>query len=66
MPHVRHVCILMPLVIPHVKHAHLSLHIGVTLEGRITRIWSFGCGFAFAATMGCAGLKLSFGIICVL
>ena len=46
MPHVRHVCVLLPLGIPHVRHAYLGLHIGVRLKGRRTRIWSFSCGFA--------------------
>ena len=43
-PHVRHVCVLLPLVRPHVRHARLGLHIAVSLKGRTTRIWSFGCG----------------------
>ena len=64
--HVRHVCMLLPLVMPHVRHAHLGLHIAISLKVRTTRIWSFGCGFACATTMGCAGFKLPFGIITVL
>ena len=63
MPYVRHVCVLLHLIMPHVKYAHLGLHIGVSLKGRAVRIWSFGCGFACAITMACAGLKLLFGII---
>ena len=47
-------------------HWHLSLHIVVSLKGRITCIWSFGCGFACATAMGCAGFRLLFGIIIVL
>ena len=54
------------LVMPHVRHAHLGLHIGVRLEGSTTRIWSFGCGFACTTTMGCAQFKLSFGTIIIL
>ena len=54
------------LVMPHVRHAHLGLHIGVSLKGTTTRIWSFGFGFACAITMRCAGFKLSFAIIFVL
>ena len=45
------------------KEYALGLHIKVTLEGRTTRIWYFGCGFACATTIGCAGFRLSFGII---
>ena len=63
MPYVRHVYILPPLVMPYIKHAYLGLYIGVSLKGRITCIWSFDCGFAYAATMGCTGFKLLFGII---
>ena len=62
-PHVMHVCVLLPLVRPHVRHAHLGLNIAVSLKGRTTRIWSFGCGFACATTMGCAGFRLLFGTI---
>ena len=57
-PHVRHVCVLQPLVRPHVMHARLGLHIAVSLKGRTTRIWSFGCGFACTTAMGCAGFRL--------
>ena len=64
--YVRHVYVLLPLLIPHVRHAHFGLHIGVRLEGRTTCIWSFGCGFACATTIGCAGFDLSFGIIIIL
>ena len=65
-PHVRHVYVLLPLVMPNVRLAHLGLHIGVRLEDGTTCIWSFGCGLTCATTMGCAGLRLSFGIIIVL
>ena len=57
-PHVRHVCVLLPLVRPHVRHVRLGLHIAVSLKGRTTRIWSFGCVFACATAMGCAGFRL--------
>ena len=59
------VYVLLPLVRPHVRHARLGLHIAVSLKGRTTRIWSFGCGFACATAMGCAGFRLSFGTIIV-
>ena len=36
----------------------LCLHIAVSLKGRTTRIWSFGCGFDCATAMGCAGFRL--------
>ena len=65
-PHVRHVCVLLPLVRPHVRHARLGLHIAVSLKGRTTLIWYFGCGFACATAMGCAGLRLLFGTIILL
>ena len=65
-PHVRHVCVLQPLVRPHVRHARLGLHIAVSLKGRTTCIWSFGCGFACATAMGCAGFRLLFGTVIVL
>ena len=65
-PHVRHVCMLLPFVMPHVRYAHLDLHKVFNLKGRITRIWSFGCGFACATATGCAGFRLLFGIIVVL
>ena len=58
-PHIRHVCVLQPLVRPHVMHAHLSLYIAVSLKGRTTHIWSFGCGFTCATAMGCAGLTIN-------
>ena len=64
--HVRHVCVLLLLVMPHVKHAHLGRHIAVGLKGRTIRIWSFGCSFTCATTMGCAGFRRLFGIIIVL
>ena len=66
MPHVRHICVLLPLKVLHVRYAQLGLYIGVRLEGRTTRIWYFGCGLACATTMGCSGFKLSFGTIIVL
>ena len=44
----------------HVRHARLGLHIAVSLKGRTTRILSFGCGFACATAMGCAGFRLLF------
>ena len=66
MPHVRHVCVLLPLVRPHIRHVHLGLHIAVSLKVRTTHIWSFGCYFACATAMGCAGFKLLFGTVIVL
>ena len=54
------------LVMPHVMHAHLGLHIAVSLKGKITCSWSFGCGFACATAMGCAGFRLLFGTAIVL
>ena len=65
-PHVRHVCILQPLVRPHIMHAHLGLHIAVSLKGRTTCIWSFGCSFACAAEMGCAGFRVLSATVIVL
>ena len=49
-PNVRHLYVLLPLVMPYIRHAHLDLYITVSLKGRTTRIWSFGCGFACATT----------------
>ena len=66
MPHERHVCMLLPLVKPRVRHAHLSLHIAINLKVRTTHLWCFSCGFACDTTMGCGGFKLSFGIIILL
>ena len=66
MPYVRLVYVLLHFVMPHIRYVHLGLHIGVSLKGRTTHIWSFGSGFAFATSMGCAGFKLSFGIIILL
>ena len=63
MPHERHMCMLLPIVMPYIKHAHLGSHKRVRLEGRTTPIWSFRCDFAYSITMGCAGFRLSFGII---
>ena len=65
-PHVRHECMLQPLIRPHLMHAHLGLHIAVNLKGRTTCIWSFGCGFACATAMGCAGFRLLSGTAIVL
>ena len=48
---------LLPLIMPYVKHVHLGLHIGVRLKGRTSHIWSFSCGFAYDTTMEYAGLK---------
>ena len=77
MPHLRYVCVLLPLVRPHVRHlyvllaschasckacTHLGLHIAAILKGRKTHILSFDCGFACATAMGCAGFRLLFGI----
>ena len=63
--YIRHVCVLLPFVRPHVRYAHLGLHIAASLKGGTTRIWSFGCGFACATAIGCAGFRLLFGIIIV-
>ena len=57
-PHVRHVCVLQPFVRPHVMHARLGLHIVVSLKGRTSHIWSFGCNFTCATAMGCDGFRL--------
>ena len=65
-PHIRHVCVLLPLERPHVRHARLGLHIAISLKGRTAYIWSFGCGFACATTMGCAGFRLLFGTVIIL
>ena len=64
-PHVRHVRVLQPLVRPYVRHTHLGLHIAASLKGKTTHIWSFDCGFACAAAMGCAGFRLLFGTVIV-
>ena len=37
MPYVRHVCVLLPLVMPHKRHAHLGLYIAVSLKGRVLK-----------------------------
>ena len=63
MPHARHVCVLQPLVRPHVMHVHLGLDIVVSLNYRTTRIWSFGYSLACATARRCAGFRLSFGTI---
>ena len=65
-PHVKHLCVLLPLVVPHVRHAHLGLHIAVILKGKTTYICSFGFNLAFTTTMGCSGSRISFGIITLL
>ena len=64
-PYVRHVYMLLPFVRPYVRHAGLGLHIAVSLKGRTTHIWSFGCGFACATAMGCSGFRLLLGTIFV-
>ena len=61
--HIKHVYVLLPRVMPHVRHARLGLHIVVILNGRTTRIWSFGYGFTCATAIGCAGFRLFFGTI---
>ena len=65
-PHIRHLYLLQPLVMPHIRLVHLGLHIAVILKGRTSQIWSFGCGFACATAMGCAGFGLLYGTIIVL
>ena len=65
VPHVRHVCVLLPLVMLNVRHARLGLYIWVSLKGKATHIWSFGYSFVCAITTGCVGFKLSFGIIII-
>ena len=65
-PHIRHVCLLLPFVMPHVRHMLLGLYIALSLKGRTTCTWSFGCSFACTTTMGCAGLRLPSGIIILL
>ena len=57
---------LLPLVMPHIRHTHFDPHIGVRLEGRTICIWYFGCGFACATTIRYAGFKQSFGTIIIL
>ena len=64
--HVKHMCVLLPFVRPHVRHVRLGLHTAASLKGRTTCIWSFGCGFACATAMGCAGFRLLLDIIIVL
>ena len=66
MPHIRHVCMLLPFVRFYVRYAYLGLLIAVSLKGRTSHIWSFGCGFACATIMGCAGFRLLFGTDIVL
>ena len=71
MPHVKHVCILLPLVRPHVsyvyvllpliishvRHTYLGIYVGARMESRTTLVWSFGCGFACATIMDVLGLN---------
>ena len=57
---------LLPRVMPHARYPFLGLHIAVSLKGKTTFIWSFGCNFACATSMGCAGFRLLFGIIILL
>ena len=56
----------MPFVMLNTRHANLGLHILVSLKVRATCIWSFGCDFTYAITIGCAGSKLSFSIIIII
>ena len=65
-PHIWHVCVLQPLVRPHVMNARLGLHIAVSLKGRTTHIWSYGCGFTCATAMGCTGFRILFGTVIAL
>ena len=58
IPHIRYVCVLLPLVMPHVSYAHLGQHIAVSLKGRTAQIWSFDCGFTYDFIIRCAGFKL--------
>ena len=62
-PHIRNVYMLLPFVMPHIRYTHLDLYIAVSFKGRTTHIWFFGCGFAYATAMACAGFRLSFGTI---
>ena len=62
-PHIRHVCMLLLFVMAHIRYVHLGLHIAVSLEGRTTCIWSFGCGFTFSIAIGYVGFRLLFGTI---
>ena len=55
-PNITHVCVILHFVIPHVRHIHLGLRIGVSLKGRTACIWSFGCGFTFATITDVLGL----------
>ena len=66
MPHVKHMCVLLPFKMLNIRHTHLGLHTWVSLKGRAICIWSFGYNFAYAIKMGCAGFKLSFCIISIL
>ena len=54
---------LLPLMMPHIRHVLLGLHIAVSLNGRTTCIWSFDSGFACATAMGYAEFRLLFDII---
>ena len=66
MPYIGYVCVLLHLKILHRRYAHLCLNIGVSLKGRTTHIWSFGCNFAYTTKKIYAGFKLSFGISTIL
>ena len=57
---------LLPLTMLNIRRGHLSLYIWVSLKGKATCIWSFGCDFTCAITMGCARFRLSFGMISIL
>ena len=59
-------CVLLPLIKPHVNYVYLGLYIAVSLKGRTTPIWSFGYGFACATAIRCAGFRLLFDTIIVL
>ena len=66
MPHIKHVYVLLFFMMPYMRYAHLGLYIAVSLKGRTTHIWSFGCGFACATAIGCAGFRILFDTIIVL
>ena len=65
-PHVKHVYVLLALLMPHTKHEHLGLPIMVSLKGKTTHIWPFGCVCACATTIRCALFRLSLGITILL
>ena len=55
---------LLLLVMLNIRHAHLGLtYTWDSLKGIAIRVYSFGCGFACATTMRCAGFQLLFGIL---